>query len=486
MPIHFGTDGWRAVISDTFTFDNLRIVAQAIADAVASEHWEKLEDGEQALDRKKIVVGFDTRFLSDRYAGEVSRVLAGNGFTVMLAHADAPTPAISYSVKHLRAIAGVMITASHNAPRYNGVKLKGAFGGSALPEQCRRVEIYINDNEQQARGPNLMDFKKAREAGLIQKFNPLPAYFDHVRTLINTEIIADNPQRFVVDAMYGSGRGVIKSFLQGTGCEIVEIRGEMNPGFGSVHPEPIAKYLGALASAVSSGVGNFGVVTDGDADRIGAMDERGTFIDPHKIMALSLKYLVEKRGWTGAVVRTVSTTRMIDRLAKSYGLKLYETPVGFNHIADYMLTEDVLIGGEESGGISFKGHIPEGDGPIMGLLLVEMIARSGRTLHGLVQELLEDVGPAHYERTDLRLSRPVAKAEMTEFLTKQAPAEIGGEKVSEVSQRDGIKYIMQDDSWLLIRPSGTEPVLRVYAEGRSNEMVKALLGYGEQVAKSVV
>ena len=486
MPIHFGTDGWRAVISDTFTFDNLRIVAQAIADAVASEHWEKLEDGEQALDRKKIVVGFDTRFLSDRYAGEVSRVLAGNGFTVMLAHADAPTPAISYSVKHLRAIAGVMITASHNAPRYNGVKLKGAFGGSALPEQCRRVEIYINDNEQQARGPNLMDFKKAREAGLIQKFNPLPAYFDHVRTLINTEIIADNPQRFVVDAMYGSGRGVIKSFLQGTGCEIVEIRGEMNPGFGSVHPEPIAKYLGALASAVSSGVGNFGVVTDGDADRIGAMDERGTFIDPHKIMALSLKYLVEKRGWTGAVVRTVSTTRMIDRLAKSYGLKLYETPVGFNHIADYMLTEDVLIGGEESGGISFKGHIPEGDGPIMGLLLVEMIARSGRTLHGLVQELLEDVGPAHYERTDLRLSRPVAKAEMTEFLTKQAPAEIGGEKVSEVSQRDGIKYIMRDDSWLLIRPSGTEPVLRVYAEGRSNEMVKALLGYGEQVAKSVV
>ena len=486
MPIHFGTDGWRAVISDTFTFDNLRIVAQAIADAVASEHWEKLDNGENAPDRKRIVVGFDTRFLSDRYAGEVSRVLAANGFTVMLAHADAPTPAISYAVKQQRAIAGVMITASHNAPRYNGVKLKGAFGGSALPEQCRRVEIYITDNEHQARGPNLMDFKKAREAGLIQKFNPLPAYFDHLRTLINTDIIADNPQRFVVDAMYGSGRGVIKSFLQGTGCEIVEIRGEMNPGFGSVHPEPIAKYLGALASAVSSGVGNFGVVTDGDADRICAMDERGTFIDPHKIMALSLKYLVEKRGWTGAVVRTVSTTRMIDRLAKRYGLKLYETPVGFNHIADYMMTEDVLIGGEESGGISFKGHIPEGDGPIMGLLLVEMIAQYGKTLHGLVQDLLEDVGPAHYERTDLRLSRPVAKAEMTDYLTKQAPAEIGGEKVSEVSQRDGIKYILGDDSWLLIRPSGTEPVLRVYAEGRSSEMVKALLGYGEQVAKSVV
>jgi phosphomannomutase len=260
----------------------------------------------------------------------------------------------------------------------------------------------------------------------------------------------------------------------------------MNPGFGGVHPEPIAKYLGALASAVSSGIGNFGVVTDGDADRIGAMDERGTFIDPHKIMALSLKYLVEKRGMSGAVVRTVSTTRMIDRLAKRYGLTLYETPVGFNHIADYMMSEDVLIGGEESGGISFKGHIPEGDGPVMGLLLVEMVAESGKTLHSLVEDLLAEVGPAFYERTDLRLSRPVAKAEMTDFLTKQAPSEIGGEKVSEISQRDGVKYIMSDDSWLLIRPSGTEPVLRVYAEGRTQAMVKALLGYGEQVAESVV
>jgi phosphomannomutase len=286
--------------------------------------------------------------------------------------------------------------------------------------------------------------------------------------------------------MYGSGRGVIKSFLQGTGCEIVEIRGEMNPGFGGVHPEPIAKYLGPLASAVSSGMGNFGVVTDGDADRIGAMDERGAFVDPHKIMALSLKYLVEKRGWSGAVVRTVSTTRMIDRLAKRYGLKLYETPVGFNHIADYMMKEDVLIGGEESGGISFKGHIPEGDGPIMGLLLVEMIAAAKKSLVEMVDDLLADVGPALFERVDLRLSRPVAKAEMTDYLTQKAPKEIGGQKVDDISQRDGVKYIMSDDSWLLIRPSGTEPVLRVYAEGRTQEMVKALIGYGKTVAESVV
>ncbi len=296
MPIHFGTDGWRAVISDTFTFDNLRILAQAIADAVASDHWDKSGNGGPKPDPNKIVVGFDTRFLSDRFAGEVARVLAANGFTVLLAQSDAPTPAISFAVKNLGAIAGVMITASHNAPRYNGLKLKAAFGGSALPEQCHRVEVYISDNEQRARGPNLMDYQKARDANLIQKFNPLPAYFEHLRTLINTDLIAENPQRFAVDSMYGAGRGVIKAFLQGTGCEISEVRAEMNPGFGGIHPEPIAKNLGALASAVSSGMGNFGLATDGDADRIGAMDERGIFVDPHKIMALSLKYLVEQRG----------------------------------------------------------------------------------------------------------------------------------------------------------------------------------------------
>lgn len=482
MPIHFGTDGWRAVISDTFTFANLRMVAQAIADAAASEHWQK-EDG---VEEKKFVVGFDTRFLSDRYAADVARVLAANGFTVHLAQADSPTPAISYAIKHFHAAGGVMITASHNAPRYNGIKLKAAYGGSALPEQCRRVEVYINDNEERARGPNLMDFDKARELGLIQKFNPLPIYFDHLRTLINTDIIADNPQNFVVDSMFGSGRGTIKSFLHGTGCEISEIRGEMNPGFGGVHPEPIDRYLGSLKGAIGAGLGNFGLATDGDADRIGAMDERGNFVDPHKIMALALRYLVEKRGLTGAVVRTVSTTRMIDRLAVRYGLKVYETPVGFNHISDYMLSEDVLLGGEESGGISFKGHIPEGDGPIMGLLLVELIAESHKTLHELVQNLLDDVGPAFYERADLRLSRPVAKSEMTDFLVKQAPAEIGGQKVSEISKKDGVKYIMSDDSWLLIRPSGTEPVLRVYAEGRSMQMVKDLLAYGQKIATSVV
>ncbi|TAK13985.1 MAG: phosphoglucomutase/phosphomannomutase family protein [Anaerolineae bacterium] len=483
MPIHFGTDGWRAVISDTFTYSNLRLVTQAIADALQADLRNTGSLTETT--KPRAVVGFDTRFLSDRYAQEVARVLAANGFVVLLAQSDCPTPAISYAVKDMGAAAGVMITASHNAPRYNGVKLKSADGASAPREQCRRVEVYLSDNESRSRGPNQMDYDVARAQGLIERFNPIRAYTEHLHRLIDFNAIAESPLHIVVDSMYGSGRGVIKGILQGTGCEVHEIRGELNPGFGGVHPEPIDKYLGALAGAIAQGKGVLGLATDGDADRIGAMDERSTFVDPHKIMALTFKHLVEKRGMSGAAVRTVSTTRMIDRLAKKYGLAVHETPVGFNHIADLMLTEDVLIGGEESGGISFKGHIPEGDGVLMALILVEIVATSGGSLYELVEQLLSEVGPAHYARTDLRLKRPIEKDTMTERLVSDAPAQIGGEGVAEVLTNDGCKYILNDDSWLLIRPSGTEPVLRVYAEGRSPEMLKAMLTYGEEVAKSM-
>lgn len=484
MPIHFGTDGWRAVISDTFTFHNLRLVSQAIADAVASEGWINGAQLTHTPNLKKAVVGYDTRFLSDRYAREAARVLAANGYQVYLCQSDAPTPTVSFAVRDLNAIAGIMITASHNAPRYNGIKLKACYGGSASPDQCKKVEVYLNDNEEQGRGPNLIDYEKAKADGLIKRFNPIPDYYQHLRKLIDFNVIADNPQYLVVDSMYGSGRGVIKGILEGTGCEVYEIRGEMNPGFGGVHPEPIGNYLKALSGAIINGKGTLGLATDGDADRIGAMDERGMFVDPHRIMALALRYLVEKRGLSGAVVRTVSTTRMIDRLTKRYELPLYETPVGFNHIADHMLNEKVLIGGEESGGISFLGHLPEGDGVLMGLLLTEIVAESGATLSELVDDLLQDVGPAFYERTDLRLNRPVSKQKMVDRLKSDAPAAIGGESVAEVVAIDGVKYVLADDSWLLIRPSGTEPVLRVYAEGRTPEMVQALLGFGHGVAEN--
>ena len=483
MPIHFGTDGWRGVISDTFTFHNLRRISQAIADAVASEEWLNGVTSGPKPDPRRMVVGFDTRFLSDRYAAEAARVLAANGYKVYLTTADVPTPAVSYTVRHLGAIAGIMITASHNAPRYNGVKLKAAQGYSAAREQCRRVEVYLNDNEARGRGPNLMDFDQARSEGLIERINPTPAYYDHLRQLIDFDKIADNPQHIVVDSMFGSGRGQIRGILQGTGCEVFEIRGEMNPGFGGIHPEPIGHYLGALAGAIAAGHGQLGLATDGDADRLGAMDGRGQFVDPHRIMALALKYLFEKRGFRGKVVKTVSTTQMINRLAEKYGLEVIETPVGFNYIAEWMLQDDVLIGGEESGGISFKGHIPEGDGILMGLLLTEMVAESGVPLDEMVADLLTEVGPADYKRVDMRLARPIVKDQMVKQLAEDAPSSIGGVEISTINTMDGLKYLLADDSWLLIRPSGTEPVLRVYAEARDPDQVNRLLEFGQSVAE---
>lgn len=474
MPIKFGTDGWRAVISDTFTFENLRIVAQAVADYVQEQH-----EGDQ---RAEVVVGFDTRFLSDRYAREAARVMAGNGVIAHLTRADAPTPAVSYAVVEKQADAGIMITASHNPPRYNGFKLKAPFGGSALPEEALRVEALLERNQREGRGPNLMEYEQALDLGIIRRFDPAWAYYQHLSSLVDLDKVSNGELRVVADAMYGSGRGAFRDLLSRTRCDLLEIRGEMNPGFGGIHPEPAAHYLQALVAAMQANHADIGLATDGDADRIGAMDAFGNYVDPHHIFALLLRYLVEKRKWRGAVVKSVSTTRMVDRLAKRYDLPLYETPVGFNYIADYMLKDDVLIGGEESGGLSIKGHIPEGDGILMGMLLLEVMADAKASLHDLVEDIQREAGPARYARRDIPLKRPIAKAEMVKRLQDDAPGELAGESVLELSVRDGVKYILADDAWLLIRPSGTEPVLRVYAEGRSPEEVQALLGYGEQVA----
>jgi len=436
MTIRFGTDGWRAVISDTFTFENVRLVAQAIADYVK-------EVSER--DQPEVVVGFDTRFLSDRYALEVARVMAGNGILAYLTRADAPTPAVSYAIVDKKAEAGVMLTASHNPPRYNGIKLKANFGGSALPEQAHRVEALLDRNQREARGPNLMDYEQAMCLDLIQRFDPAWAYYQHISTLVDLDTISRGELQVIVDGMYGSGRGAFRDLLSRTRCHVYQIRCDMNPGFGGIHPEPMGHYLHALVAAIQS---------------------------QH----------AEKRGWSGAVVKSVSTTRMVNRLAKRYDLPLYETPVGFNYIADYMLKDDVLIGGEESGGLSIKGHIPEGDGILMGMLLLEIMADAQASLRELVEDIQQEVGPACYARRDIALKRPVPKKEMVARLTEKAPAQLAGETVVELSTRDGVKYILADDSWLLIRPSGTEPVLRVYAEGVSNAEVKALLTYGEEIA----
>jgi phosphomannomutase len=469
MGIEFGTDGWRAVISEDFTFANVRRVAQA----VAKWTYETRAGPEPAM-----VVGFDTRFLSDRYAIEVARVLAGNGIRVYLTRADAPTPVVSYAVRYLAATGGLMITASHNPPRYNGIKLKTASGGSASNADCRRVEEYL-EQEDEVRA---MEYADAQKCGLIERFDPAPAYSAHLETLVRRDIISSRAGRVVVDAMYGAGRDYIRNWLAGTGWYVKQIRGEMNPGFGGIHPEPIMPYLEALRKKVLIGHFPIGVATDGDADRTGAMDGCGRFVDPHTIFALVLQHLVERRGLQGTVVKSVSMTRMVDRLCEHYGLPIRETPVGFGYISDLMMSEDVLIGGEESGGISIKGHIPQGDGILLGLLLLEIVAETGASLVELQRDLQTSFGPTHYARRDMKLPRPVNKKEMTARLAGDAPARIAGVDVQKVQSNDGVKYLMSDGGWLLIRPSGTEAVLRVYAEAPEIRQTEALLAYGQSVA----
>lgn len=474
MSIKFGTDGWRAVIAETFTFENLRLVSQATADYLldVAEPGANLE----------IVIGFDTRFLSDRFAAEVARVMAANGIVSHLARADAPTPAISYNIVHKKAIGGIMITASHNPPRYNGYKIKASYGGAASKQQINAIEqklFVINDRI----GANLMDYNKAEEQGFIQRFDPAWPYYEHLSTnLVNMDIISNGELKVVADAMYGAGRGVFKEILSRTLTQVYDLRSERNPGFGGVHPEPVSRNLKDLVTMVQRENAHLGLATDGDADRIGAVDEQGNFVDPHTIMSLAVRYLVEKRGMSGDIAKTISSTMMLNRLAKKYELNLHETPVGFDVIADLMMTKDVLLGGEESGGISIKGHIPEGDGILMGLLLMEIVAEAGVPLSEIVQDLQKEVGPAIYRRDDIRLRTFIAKDEMVKRLLNNVPEQIAGQSVVKVDSYDGVKFHLADDSWLLVRPSGTEPVLRVYAEAGSDEAIDAMLEKGRELA----
>ncbi len=492
MSITFGTDGWRAVISDEFTFENVRHVAQAIADKAlsdyAAQHAPRSTNGApSAAYGPSLVVGYDTRFLSDRYAMAVAQVLAANGIHVWLTQRDTPTPITSHAIVDKRADGGVMITASHNPPRYNGIKLKAAFGGSASPADCKDVERRITANLQAGRAPRLVDADAALADGRIVRFNALQAYEAHLRTLVDFEAIRRARVHVAVDAMYGAGRGYLRRLLEDAGCVVTELRAEMNPGFNGIHPEPIARHLGPLFDEMARGDYHIGLATDGDADRIGAVDPAGRFIDPHRIMALTVDYLVQQRHLRGSVVKTVSTTQMLNRIARRYDLAVHETPVGFNHICDYMRSEAVLLGGEESGGISILGHIPEGDGLLMGLLLTEMVAVRRKSLVELLNELMAapDVGVFAYARRDQPV-RPFRKSDLVARLMASAPETLVGAPVAEVTDRDGVKLILDNDSWLLIRPSGTEPVLRIYAESHDDATVQLLLDAGVALANAQI
>lgn len=476
--IRFGTDGWRAVIADTFTFSNLRLVSQAVADSVNEQH--------SGSNPPEVVIGYDTRFLSDRFAIEVARVMAGNGIIAWLSRADAPTPAVSYNVKEKNAAAGVVITASHNPPRYSGFKLKASYGGSATREQAELVEQQLRTMEVDSRGPNMVDYQRGLDEQLIRRFDPMWNYYQHLNTLVDLDIISDQEFHVHTDAMFGAGRGSLPMILSRTRTKVTEMRGQMNPGFGGIHPEPIAKHLNDLMAAIRRDHADIGIATDGDADRVGAVDGLGNFVDPHMIFALVMRHLIENRGMTGDVVKTISTTFMIDAMAEAYGLTLHETPVGFNHIGDLMVQGDVLIGGEESGGISIKGHIPEGDGILMGLLLLEVMAHAKAPLHEIIADLQLKFGPAVYARNDVRLTHQVPKPTVVQRLLENAPQRLCGEHVVKTSQKDGVKFYLADHSWLLVRPSGTEPVLRIYAEARNHDMVQEMLKVGDELGALVV
>lgn len=489
MAIKFGTDGWRAVISEEFTFENVRKVAQAIADKMIADAKSTKQTKGAKNGGIKAVIGYDTRFLSDRYAAAVSEVLAANGIHVWLSQRDAPTPIVSYAIVDKKADVGVMITASHNPPRYNGIKLKSRNGGSSSPEDVKDVEVRVQKNDEKNVEPKVLPVEKGVANGTIEYFDPLPAYKKHLNKLVNFDKIRKANLSIAVDPMYGAGRFYLADLLREAGCRVKEVRGEMNPGFDGSHPEPIAKNLDPLYEEMATGQYQLGLATDGDADRIGAMDPgdhfaEPRFIDPHRIMAIILEYLVHYRGLRGSVVKTVSTTQMLNRLAERYSLTIHETPVGFNHICDLMMEEKVLIGGEESGGISILGHIPEGDGLLMGLLLAEVVATHHKTLAQLLRDLMAapDVGPFYYARRDQPVT-PFEKAKLVASMMGDVPERLGGSDVAKTSDRDGVKFIMADESWLLIRPSGTEPVLRIYAESRSDSQVQTLLTEGAALAQ---
>lgn len=460
--IRFGTDGWRGVIAEDFTFANVRRVAQAIARYVrAQEDW-----------RRGIVVGYDCRFGSGRFARAAAEELAAGGIPVWLAESFATTPAISFAVRSRGTAGGVVITASHNPAQWNGVKFKASFGGSASPETMLKIEAELPNTE--AAAPGGGEHREIESADLVGP------YLEELERVIDFKKIAARNFFFVADPLYGAARQSLAKLFKRNGIRHREIHGQADPLFGGLHPEPIDPHIHELRQAVLASDADAGFATDGDADRIGAVDRTGEFIDSHQIFSILLRYLIEVQGRTGAVAKTFSTTKLVDKLANKHGLPLYETPIGFKHIAELMLTKKILIGGEESGGIGIPSlGGPERDGVLNAALLAQAMTHYGKSLGELVAELHAEFGPHHYGRLDLTL-RPgqkeramgaVSPAELKEFL---------GYRVTHREDLDGVKLYFDNGAWLLVRPSGTEPLLRVYSEAPSPEMVQEILGRGEE------
>jgi len=462
--IKFGTDGWRGIIADDFTFDNVRRVAGAIASYVLK--YEQAQRG--------VFVGYDARFASPMAAQIVAEVIAAAGIPVKLANDYTPTPAISYAVKHQGAAGGVMITSSHNPWNWNGVKFKAKFGGSATPAIMKRIE------EELASGAAPQGNKAS-----IEEVDFKQPYIAAVCGFADMELIAKTKFKFAVDSMYGSGRGVLTRIFTERGVQHVAIRQELNPLFPEINPEPIEPHTAMLQEVVIREKCDAGLATDGDADRIGAVAEDGSFVDSHKIICVLLRWLLERKKWPGDVVRAFNTTRMIDRIATKYGRKLHETSIGFKYVADLMMNNEILIGGEESGGIGYSRFLPERDGVLNCLLLANVMAEEGKPLGQLVADLQSEFGQHYYGRRDLHIPEDVKQNAIQRARAGGTQA-LGRYRVLKKEHLDGVKFFLDAptdahgaEAWVLFRASGTEPLLRLYTEASSPEMVRELLATGE-------
>ncbi len=481
-PLRFGTDGWRGVIARDFTFDRVRLAARAVARALGTTR--------AGRERLLVAVGYDTRFLSARFAQAVADALSTEHVDVRLTTSFLPTPALAWAVTLLGAQGGIIITASHNPPSYNGLKVRAADGGPASPALTAQIEAEVErlaDRRNVRHDPIPPAPVEHAAAGRIELFDPLPRYRQRLGSLVDLDRIGRSRIHVVVDPMYGASRGLLAGLLQERGVETHEIRGEANPWFGGLPPEPLPDHLGELAERVRglSARWRIGLALDGDGDRLAAIDEGGSYVSPHQIFALLLQHLVTRRGFSGTVVKTVSTTMMIDRLATSYGLRLAVTPIGFKHVAEVIRREPVLMGGEESGGIGVAGHIPERDGILSALLLLECLAVEGKPLGALIDRLEAEVGRHRYRRLDLPAPGWGDRRELERRILGNVPASIDRWRIAEVQSLDGVKMIGEDGSWLLIRPSGTEPVLRLYAEAPTDDQVSRLLDWAKAYVRGL-
>jgi alpha-D-glucose phosphate-specific phosphoglucomutase len=467
QPIKFGTDGWRAIIADDFTFDNVRRVVAAIAGYV-NKH-ENPKHG--------VIVGYDTRFASAYAARIAAEILASNGIPVKLANDSTPTPAISHAVKHQGAAGGVVITSSHNPWNWNGVKFKGKFGGSATPAIMKAIEDELKD------GPPT---KSTGNAVPVEEVDLKQAYIKAICSFADLDLIAKANFKFAIDCMYGAGRGVLTQIFTDHNIQHIAIRQELNPLFPGINPEPIQPHVALLQETVVKENCQAGFATDGDADRIGAVSEDGAFVDSHKIISILLRWAVERKKWPGDVVRAFNTTGMIDRIAAKNGRKLYECPIGFKYIADLMMEHEIVIGGEESGGVGYGRFLPERDGILNSLLLANVMAQEGKPLGQLVADLQREFGPHYYGRSDLHISEDIKQAAIRRA-SAESMTHLGIYAVKRKANLDGIKFYLDApqpnngaEPWVLFRASGTEPLLRIYVEAASPELVSEILTSAEK------